>query len=399
MENSERKAKMRKNQIEKFKKTCEKYLIMRNTDHIDIIFGTIMANRLDSKPVWLYLVGPPSSGKTEILQALPKGKDIYPISRITTSTLVSDYVKLDKKGNRKDPSLLPLLHNKTLVIKDFTAMLTLPAVTLHTILGQMRDAFDGKLDYRYGTGDEFNYKSKFGCIAAVTTMIDKQKGVLAELGERFLTFRMPVVSSYESDQRALKAMNVNSVIAQENALGEAAQAMLDLEPEIPVIDRIYQRQILRIAAFTAVARCEIFRNPYTKDTEPFQPEESTRLAKQLHNLAIGIAMARQKRKVDEDDVRLVHKTAIDCMTLKRIQLVRALLSAYPDYVTVQDVSDAMLYPYQSVRRYVDDLMLLGMLDRRIVSSSRGTPVYMFRVKEGKMLMRVLDPERLEELTF
>ena len=64
--------------LEKFKQLCRDHMVLHDDSYIDIIFGVIMGNRLDSKPIWLYLVGPAGGGKTEIVQTLEgAGREIY----------------------------------------------------------------------------------------------------------------------------------------------------------------------------------------------------------------------------------------------------------------------------------------------------------------------------------
>ena len=109
-----------KTRLKKFKEVCHKWLVIGNDEYIDVQFGAIFANRLDSKPVWLYIVGPPGSGKTEILQSFTGSKEIYSLSSLTANTLISGRCQSEKE---KDPSLLPKLDGKVLIIKDFTVIL------------------------------------------------------------------------------------------------------------------------------------------------------------------------------------------------------------------------------------------------------------------------------------
>ncbi len=376
--------------LKKFKKICHKYFIMRDTTHIDVIFATIFANRLNSKPVWLYLVGPPSSGKTEILQALSGGQEIFPLSRISANTLVSG--KQSKDG--KDCSLLPQLNGKVIIIKDFTAMLTMRPEILHEILGQLRDAYDGSVFNRYGTedGNKF-YHSKFGCIAAVTSVIDKHRRQLAELGERFLTYRMPPVSEYESHQRCMKLLSITRTREQEAELACAAKEILELSP-IPLrLNKWQHQQISDIAYFTAIARCEIERDYKTGEPSLPQPEVATRLAKQLNDIAIGLAMVRQKSAVTQDELDIVKRMALSSLTAKRIRLLECLLQNYPDYVKIQEISSLMKFPIHSIYTYVEDLLLLNLIEKKTIYGEKMKPISVFRIKKDKLLTKIFNIEK------
>src|SRR5262245_4083348 len=48
----------------------ERWLILKDPTPLYAVFGAIAANRLEGDPVWLGLIAPPSSAKTEILNSL-----------------------------------------------------------------------------------------------------------------------------------------------------------------------------------------------------------------------------------------------------------------------------------------------------------------------------------------
>jgi hypothetical protein len=76
---------------------------LRDLEPIHVTLGAIMANRLDSDPLWLFLVAPPGSLKTEIIRALSGIDSVYPLSNLTAQTFASGY---QTKG--EEPSLLLL---------------------------------------------------------------------------------------------------------------------------------------------------------------------------------------------------------------------------------------------------------------------------------------------------
>ena len=76
------------------KNVCHKWLVINDDTYIDVQFGVYFANQfLDSKPNWVYIVGPPGSGKTEILQAWDGHEKIYPLSNLTANTLISGKIQ------------------------------------------------------------------------------------------------------------------------------------------------------------------------------------------------------------------------------------------------------------------------------------------------------------------
>ena len=142
-----------------------KWLHLEDSSMIDIICGTYIANKFNSDPLWMNIIGPPSSTKTEILRAFDGHCSAKFISNLTPSTLVSGIIP--KKG-KPDPSLLPQLNDKLVVLKDFTTVLSMRSENQAEILAQLREAYDGQYSKLFGNGKEINWTGRFGLIAACT---------------------------------------------------------------------------------------------------------------------------------------------------------------------------------------------------------------------------------------
>ncbi|MCH6574633.1 MAG: DUF2877 domain-containing protein [Bacteroidetes bacterium] len=127
-----------------------------------------------------------------------------------------------------DPSLIPKLNGKVLVIKDFTTILGMHQGSKEEIFSQLRDVYDGSFDKQYGNGIRMIYKSKFGILAGVTPAIDGQASLHASMGERFLKFRTDKdLSPVSEEERILKAMsNINQETGMRRELQHASEAFL-----------------------------------------------------------------------------------------------------------------------------------------------------------------------------
>jgi hypothetical protein len=271
------KRKRRRIELAKYKTTCHRDLIFDDDTFIDFVFGVIFANRLDSKPVWLYIIGPPGSGKTEILQSLTGHKSIFSISTLTSNTLISGMVQ---KQKGKDPSLLPKLDKKIMIIKDFTVLLKGRRDDLSAIMGQLRDVYDGTCRKVFGTGKSTYYKSKFGIIAAVTSEIDKHLAALAPLGERFLSYRLPRITDKEKRARADRASRNIETKKMERDMRRAAHRVLDLNPPAATLNNFIRKQIADVAMLVANARTPVQKDRMTKQPIAIpDPEVPTRLGK------------------------------------------------------------------------------------------------------------------------
>jgi len=399
------------NRLDNFKQVCHKYLIIHDDTYIDLIWGVYFANFLDSSPVWLYLIGPAGSGKTEIVQSLGGYFDEndnlihddspYVVMRdtLTVNSLISGYTPDDKRSKKvkKDYSLMPLLDGKLFIIKDFTLMLKMRHDTFHEILGQLRAAYDGYLDRQVGQGKK-SAIAKFGLIACVTSEIDHHRHLLTSLGERCLSYRMPTITKHEARKRGMKATDGHLTSVQQTELARAAQVLMQTDPTVPTITSDQRRQIVNIAAIIAKARTEIRRNPKTKEPDLPEIEVPTRLSKQLVDLCLGVTMARNKRKVTRDEVTLIQKTALHSITPKRYILFKALLKHYPDDVSCADLADELKFSPSAVDIWLDDLYLLDLVQRRsiiktITGTKRTTEAHLWQLSDARTLKKVIEIDK------
>src|SRR2546428_5381311 len=165
-----------------------------------IMLAVAATNFLPGDPVWLFLVGPPSTIKTEMIRSLgdEPGDMVWPLSTLTANTLMS--------GQGKKYSLLPKLDGKILAIKDFTSILEKNKDARNEILAQLRETYDGY--FSKGTGNEEgayqHQKCKLTLIGGVTNVIDLFDSFQGLLGDRFLKVRVKAGNSRKVGTQAAK---------------------------------------------------------------------------------------------------------------------------------------------------------------------------------------------------
>lgn len=380
-----RKRRSKVTRLEKYKKVAHKHLIIENDEYIDVIFGVVFANRLDSKPVWLHIVGVPGSGKTEILQSLSGTDEIYQLSSLTSNTLISGMVT---KAQEKDPSLIPKLDGKVLVIKDFTVILTSRSETRSEIVGQLRDAYDGTCRKTFGTGKDKFYRAKFGVLTAVTNEIDDHLQALSALGERFLLYRLPRLTESESRARADKASRGRSTRQQEEELNQAALLVLMGKGYVAKLPDERRKEIEDVCVLVAAARTEIKRERQSRSPQRVpQPEVPTRLMKQLCDLAVGIATVRQRRTVGKREVDLVSRVGLDSIPIDRLDVLRVLASAHPNDMTTKSIASVLRMKDSWPRTRLDDLCMLGIVETK--SPAFGAPAkWKLTTKHAELLQQI-----------
>jgi hypothetical protein len=193
------------NGVESVKQKARRFLHLTREDEnvIDIVFAAYVGNKLGGDPLWICIVGPPASGKTEIISSMDGYGSVFLLSSLTPNTFISG--KELTSPNARNPSLLPLLGGKTLLlIKDLTTIIMKHKDSKAEIFSQLREIYDGRFVKAFGTGKTEDWKGKFGILAGVTSVIDREFALNSLLGERFLYFRMHTRDHMNAARMALE---------------------------------------------------------------------------------------------------------------------------------------------------------------------------------------------------
>ena len=342
----------------------KKWLHLANEAPLIVMYGALMANMLDGDPVWLFLVAPPGGSKSELLMSLALGRGIHCMSSLTPHTLVSGATW----GGGQDPSLLPQLNGKVLIIKDFTTILTMHYTVRDEIFGTLRDIYDGSYEKPFGNGVRRKYNSKFGIIAGVTPIIETFNVMHQSLGERFLKFRISgnwdSISEEEKILRALTNIGKEDAMRRELQVAGARWLAHCRPPEkLPTISGEYLRRLVHLAKFASRLRGVVDRNKFT-DEVLYKPssEVGTRIAKQLAKLGTGICMFLEKEEFDEDVYALVRRVALDTVPDRVEDIVRSLHLAGQRGGKAGEVALATRLPASTVGRVLQDMGLLKLTE-------------------------------------
>jgi hypothetical protein len=345
----------------------KKWLYLKDTDGIRVSLATVLSNRLDGDPVWMFLVAPPGGSKTATLTGFGKCKRVYLASSLTAHSLISGM----SFRNGTDPSLIPKLDGKVLIIKDFTSILSLRDNERDEIFGILRDAYDGTCAKVFGNGITRRYKSRFAILAAVTPAIYSEGRKNVALGERFLKYTLADnLEHFSEDDIIARALeNVNTETDMIHEMEDVVQSFMSKTLiEVPQVSPEYLRTIIALAKFGARVRATISRNQYRPDMVEGRPtaEVGSRLGKQLKKLALSLAMVDRRPKVNRHDIDILRKIVIDTVPQRVEDIVRYMHRKAPGgdtAVSTRDIAHATRYPVQTVSRLMADFNLLGIVDR------------------------------------
>jgi len=351
------------------REAVKKWLELPDLDVVDLILATVVANAHDGDPVWLLLVGPPSSAKSELLRAIADVPQCYRLASLTGRTLLSGHK--DAHGGL----LFRIPDRSTLVLLDFGQVLSLHPNDKALVLQRLREVYDGYTKGDFGNrADGLEWRGKLGFLSGVTPAIEKYTSVGAELGDRFLFYRMQVPERKGQARGAIGKAGSENTMRKELAKAFAAALASAGDPHTVEVSETAVEAIATIASFTTRLRTPVSRNPYTKDIDYLpEPEGPARFAKALVLLGKALAAVRGKTSLTPEELQVLARIALGCIPSRRLAMINALANIREG--TTKAISLAANISTPSGKPILEDLMYLGVVDRWVESDAETAPFY------------------------
>ncbi len=362
----------------------------RKTIHTDkaweealaVCAAVVISGKLRNDPLWMFLVGPPGAGKTLLVESFLncRSRTMY-LSKITRPALVSGFRGED------DYSILDKLRELCLIVKDYTAITSLPIGVQEELYGILRDAYDGHVTVPFGNMEPKEYSDLyFSMIASVTDVIRTHNR--AALGERFL--KMELLDELTHDptvhiRTALSAIedNIAEKANAEEFLRDSVAAFMDRpfdETKLPKIPNWLTERLINLAQLGANLRAVVATEGGELSYRP-RPEVGTRLAKQLAKLARCLCWVYDKKKIDDQVYNLVQRVALDTVLGWDLEILHALYAVGEKGATVPDIGAVMQLSHTGISRRLDHLKHLSIVYRTSVvkRDERGRPQYVWHM--------------------
>jgi len=347
-----------------------RHLYLPDPGPLAVVLATVVANRLPGDPVWLLMVGPPASGKTEILSSLSKLPDIHEASTITEAGLLSG--STTRREGATGGLLAEMGAFGIIVCKDFTSVLSESADTRAALLAALREVYDGAWVRRLGTdgGRTRAWSGKAGLLAGVTETIDLHSAAMGAMGERFVLYRMPVLSGPDRLAQGRRAMENTGHQGEMRAeLVQAVGSYLDhlvIPRGVPPLGGECGERLLLLTDLATQCRSAVERSARDRDIELVPQHEALgRLQAELTQLTQGPRLlGLDERAVD----RLITKVALDAMTKTRRALVELFATAAPTALfTAAEAADRIGLTTSPTARALEDLAAHGVVERQAIS--------------------------------
>src|SRR5215471_16998367 len=351
----------------------QEYLYFPNPDPLYVVLGTIAGNILSGRPLWMMLVGAPSSGRTAMLETLQEIPRVFTVGALKgTQTLLSGTPKKDWAKDAKGGLLNEIgTEGGLLCMTDFTRMLSMERAQQGEIMSALRDVYDGKYERPIGGegGKKLYWYGKVGFLGACTNAIDQHSHLIRELGERWVYYRYPDSDGYGEVMTSLGVTNPKMMMSELRGFVRNFVDALGLdwrkEEQRRAFTKREMNRIFEVAAFGACLRTGVPRDWRTKEIiDKSQKELPTRLANGLGQLYLGL----ERIGISEDERwRLLSKVAFDSAPQIRIAIVNRLLNEQRTYfgvvgATPKELQDVIQCSTRTTEDVIDDLIIGGVCE-------------------------------------
>jgi hypothetical protein len=351
-------------------KALSKYLHLDDPWVVDVALTTVVTNLIGEEPLWLLVVNPPSTGKTELVQMFKEVETCAWLAEVTENTFLSGLrgesqergALCDRRNSLlyrwTDPNLRgdqPLV--RMMLIQDFTGLITVDRKKRDAVFGQLRQIYDGRLVKSTGMGDDLLWEGYLGLFGAVTPAIDDVAELNSILGERFVLYR-PLRTNVEAE--AMKALGRKGNRWRDEMAVKAKQAIAQAEKglaQVSIPSR-FNKRLLALAQFTAMGRTGVQRSGYNKDiTSLPAPEGPGRLIRQFQKFLLGLCAVRGRVRPTECELAVLAKVARDSIPAIRLPLIEAL---YLEPQSKDPLSHSTGIPQSTLFYRLEDLRVLGI---------------------------------------
>lgn len=343
-------------------------------DCMAVCMAVHIAVALDGDPLWMYLVSPPSGGKSTICDLLCSD-EIHSTPLDSLTGIVS--------GDRKGKHLVPMMQGKCVVVKDGTLLLESNPLQLASVFGELRSIYDGSLvkHFRNGVSASFTNIS-FGMIIGITERIYAIN--MSSLGERFLHCRLETSRDMEKVRNANAVKSILESTSKTNFEGNDAgdsrsfpkqraytagfmtYMHSNLRGNTTLRPGYTEEDVALIQALADMIACSRAQAPRSKEyganelLYDARPEASTRVVKQLSRLALCLCYVLGEDHITQQIRVLLTKVALDTAFSGQHTIIRTVALSTSG-LTKQDIASLTCKSAETMSRRIDDLISLGIL--------------------------------------
>lgn len=279
-------------------------------------------NLHQAAPIWPVIIGPPSTGKTEL--------GILPLRSLPITEMISDInpkAFLAGKGDKSGSLLRDTGSSGIWLFKDLTTILSKREADMKEVFAYLREVYDGALSRRVGGKKLPMWEGKVTIIAACTPYIDRAWNFVNELGDRFVFIRWRRGDGLHQARCAMSRLGGRNGLRSElsTLVKELVHDRIRKVPPLPSIQ--IREQLAYLAELCALLRRRVVRdNPEGKRAiiEVPEAEGTGRLAESMLQLVAFHAALFDRDEATQDDLALPIRVAIDTIPAGRYKFLSAM---------------------------------------------------------------------------
>lgn len=360
--------------LENLKSEIQKYQYMEDTGVIDISLASLIATRLKlGDPIWMIIIGASSGGKSQILRplALTDAKFMHRVDDLTENTFLSGMAGAKGEGST---SLLDRIGNHgMMVVSDFTVIFSKNSEARTTILSQFRMIYDGEMVKMSGNMKEPKaWRGYLGVLAGSTPSIYHHFEEVADMGERFIYYRMKEYDALKATKLALGrkmfGKELDAIIS-----GLYAEYLKDIVANgntNVVLSEVVEDRIIEVSSLAEKIRTTVhmdFRQE--KIVRVPTPAMPMRVALQLKTIAMGLTIMRG-RELNEQDLGMIDWCAYSLANEEKRSCLNTLCAIpFGVYATTSTIADKIGLNTYVVNNILQNLSAVGVLKRSGDSNS------------------------------
>lgn len=278
------------------------------------------ALHLGQSCVWLMLIGPSSSGKTEIHFPLLRA---YPNVEETSDINIAGLMSMGR-GHKGEGTLQRLGVKGLWLIKDFGSIISMKEEKRNELLGAMREIFDGKWSRQSGRGGD-SWVGTVNIVAAATPAVENAHKVNSELGSRFVHIRLSRPAGDGVRRKAAHQAGKRGIMAE--GIKRAAGSLF-VDMTSPNVSSEWEGRIYNCAEMIAYARTPVVRS-FQKGNivDVGETEGATRVYQEILSILLGDAALHGQSEIGSPQLPLLKRLTFDTMPGKRGRILQTLSEA------------------------------------------------------------------------
>ncbi len=350
--------------IEKLAVKMKDYLAIPDPGPLYTLMGAVAANMIQGNPVWLMLVGPPSCGKTELLNSLLGIPNMVEAAEISSeASFLSGTPAKDRANNATGGLLRQVGDYGGMVVNDFTSILSKSSDKVATIMAVFRECFSGRWNRHVGSdgGRHIHWNGRLSVFAGVTNRIDRHLQLSNELGERWVYFRFDEREGWTDCIMAMDDTRSPRWRDELRLLVSDFFKELDMSFETLKPRREYtmgeKLRLFRLSQVVARCRSAVARDSYSKEVVgPRETEMETRLFTVFAQVLLGMDYIGVPESLRW---RLLTKVGMDSMPVLRKLIIQA---ASRNPISIKGLVKVVGCDVPVVKRLVRDLEIQQVLE-------------------------------------